>query len=177
MPFKILLTALMSTLVFSNTAYALSCMRPDLMKTMEEAKASQTVYSVWVGTFDTLASAQVHSDFIAPRDQFKPRPPKLTSAQFTGYALTPNARTDVPLSLYPVDIETRCSGPWCGKVPSAEYESLVFVEMRPQQTPILKIMPCPQWVFSVKAETEAVERIRACFDKPCRSLPQDSHYR
>jgi len=167
MVLRSLCVGVLSTFVLAESALALSCMRPDLSKTMEEAKASDVTYSILVGTFATPPTSQMPQENIRPEDQFKPRPPVITPAKFTGYALTSDATTDAPLSEFPVDIETSCIGPWCSSPPSSETDAIVFVEMRENQSPVLKISPCPQWVFPLQSSLKQVKMLRSCFDKTC----------
>lgn len=154
-------------LILAESAFALSCLSPDLAKIMEEAKASETVYSILVGTLETPPAAQMPLEPFDPEDQFKPKPPVTIPAKFSGYALTSDINTDALLTEFPVDIETSCAGPWCSRAPSSESRNIVFVEMRQNQTPLLKISPCPKWVFPLRDKGDQVEKLRACFDKKC----------
>ena len=45
------LTVILAALMMSEGAFALSCMKPDLVKTLEEAKASDKVYHILAGKF------------------------------------------------------------------------------------------------------------------------------
>lgn len=169
MVLKSLCMGVASALLMIESASALSCMRPDLAKTMETAKASETVYSILVGTFETPPPQQMTQEVLRPEDQFKPRPPVITPAKFTGYAITPSVETDPKLTQFPLDIETSCVGPWCSSIPSSDQERILFVEMRPKQSPVLKISPCPQWVFPLQNGQDQVEKLRDCLDKTCVS--------
>jgi len=46
-----IMAGLIGALLVSDSAFALSCVRPDLIKTLEEAKASPKIYYVLVGRF------------------------------------------------------------------------------------------------------------------------------
>jgi hypothetical protein len=156
----------LSLLAASQSASALSCMRPDLAKTMEEAKQSATTYHVLVGKFRT-----VNYKPRGPMDlqnQFKPRPPQITRAWFEGFSLGPNRRMDVPLRGFPVDMEISCSGPWCGGPPSADQTQIAFVEARRNAPPILRIHACPSNVFYTERGDGKVKKLRQCYKKSCQ---------
>ena len=65
--------------MLSDSAFALSCMRPDLIKTLEDAKASDKVYHILVGKFMSNPSAYQYSCLLytspSPRDRQKSRMP------------------------------------------------------------------------------------------------------
>ena len=45
------IAAILGTMLLSEGAFALSCARPDLVKTLEEAKASEKLYHILAGKF------------------------------------------------------------------------------------------------------------------------------
>ena len=51
MKLKFALSALFAALISADSAFALSCARPNLIKSLEDAKASEALYYVLVGTF------------------------------------------------------------------------------------------------------------------------------
>lgn len=158
--------ALLGTLMLSESAFALSCMRPDVVKTLEDAKASEKTYSILVGHFDR-ATPQPN----LPGGLFKPKMPQITSMWFEGYALAKYRRQDGQLTRFRVDVETSCAGPWCSDVPQRQAELIAFVELREGQAPLLKISPCPYWTFP--AERKQVKKLRQCFDKSCQPEAPD----
>jgi len=160
--------AVMVFLILSEGASALSCMRPDLAATMEQAKSSEKHYYVLVGRFQTDTPSQP----IPPHsNQFETRPSTVERGWFDGYMLTPNEQTDYQLFRLPIDIETSCAGPWCGSAPSPEREHVAFVEARPNQIPILRISACPEWVHNIGPNQGEIKTLRGCFDKACKSKP------
>jgi len=162
--------AVLGTLMLSDSAFALSCMRPDLVKTLEEAKASEKIYHILVGEFvsvNPLPKHKAYGGYTSPEDQFKSKPPVITTTYFEGYSLAKHPHMDVPLSRFPVDVETSCVGPWCSSVPSPDSKIIAFVEARNGQAPILKISPCPYWTFN--ADAKQVQKTRQCLDKTCES--------
>jgi len=174
MKIRSVFAAMIGTLLLSESAFALSCAAPDLVKTLEDAKASEKLYHILVGNFVSVSPRPNNEPFggyVSPEDQFKPKPPKITSAYFEGYSLAQSPRHDVPLARFPVDIETSCAGPWCSDVPSSDRELIAFVQARDGQTPLLKISPCPYWTF--EANREQVQKIRQCLDRKCKPGNQD----
>jgi hypothetical protein len=161
---------LIGALMFSQSASALSCARPDLVRTLEDAKDSPKIYHILVGRFQSLTRGPAFPQMgpnMPPEDQFKPKPPRLMPSYFEGYSLAKNPRRDVPLSRFPVDIEVSCIGPWCSDVPAADRELIAFVEARPGQTPVLRISPCPSQTFA--ADRKQVRKVRQCLDRKCQA--------
>lgn len=170
MRFRSLCAALLGSMMLADSAFALSCMRPDLIKTLEDAKASEKLYYILVGKFVPLSPPTkpvFNGGYVSPEDQFKPKPPVITQSYFQGYSLAQNRRNDGYLTRFPVDIETSCVGPWCSSIPSSDREIVAFVEARNGQPSLLKISPCPYWTFSAEAKT--VKTLRQCLDKTCES--------
>lgn len=160
--------AVLGTMMLADSALALSCMRPELVKTLEDAKASDKLYYILVGKFVSLTprpKGKPHGGHLSPEDQFKSKPSMITRAYFEGYSLAKHPRQDAYLSRFPVDIETSCTGPWCSDVPSGNSEMIAFVEARQGQAPLLKISPCPYWTFD--AAPQKVKKLRNCLDKTC----------
>lgn len=168
-----ILSPFIAATMLGSSAHALSCVAPDLAKTMEEAKASDKMYNILVGRFYHRAAKPPPIDF---ENQFQSRPPTLTPAFFEGYGLSPNPQTDQPLRAYRVDIETSCAGPWCGSLPQPGTEQIAFVEERPGQPPILRISACPGMMFSAKPQDTRTDMLRTCFDRPC-PVKSDNPYR
>ena len=166
--------AILGTMLMAESASALSCMRPDLVKTLEEAKASEKLYHILVGKFVTRGprpKSRSHTGFNSPEDQFRSKPPLITRTYFEGYSLAKYPHQDGHLTRFPVDIETSCAGPWCSDVPQSNRALIAFVEARQGQAPLLKISPCPSWTFS--AEPQSVQKVRQCLDKSCQSEAPD----
>jgi len=161
----------------SESAMALSCARPDLARTMESAKASETIYHILVGNFTvqrpyaerpSYPIRRGESNQIDLSDQFKPKPPKFTKTWFEGYSLTPNPRYDVKLSRFPVVVETSCVASWCSSVPTSSARQIAFVEARPGRAPILRVSPCTDKIFPIGEREKNIRKLRQCFDRPCK---------
>jgi len=168
------IAAAVAPLMLTPSAHALSCARPDLVKTLEEAKASEKLYHILVGKFITVSPRPLtpYNEILRPEDQFKPRPPVITRTFFEGYSLAKRPYMDSRLTRFPVDIETSCAGPWCSSVPSSDRPLIAFVEARHGQAPLLKISPCPSWTFP--AEPQKVAKLRQCLDRTCQ--PENRHW-
>ena len=156
-------------ILLSNSASALSCARPDLVRTLEAAKASPKVYHVLVGSFTSLSSGPAFTPWEAlpPEDQMKQRSPRIMPSLFEGYSLAKTRREDVPLKRFPVDIEVSCAGPWCSDVPSPDRELIAFVEARDGRAPILRLSPCPSQSFA--ADRKQVRKTRQCLSNRCEA--------
>ena len=178
MRFRSVLIAIIGALMLSESALALSCMRPDLGQTLEEAKASEKTYHILVGKFvpqafetdkppdrSFILEDKAHPPLLGGK--FKPKPPRIIPTWFEGFSVGAEARYDSSLVKFPVDVETSCAGPWCGSVPSREREVIAFVQAREGQVPLLKIGPCPNHVFALDAEGSHLQKIRRCLDKSC----------
>jgi hypothetical protein len=169
MRIKPILGGVLGGLMMAQSASALSCARPDLVRTLEAAKASPKIYYVLVGTFTSLSSGPAFTPWegLSPQDQMKQRPPLIIPSHFEGYSLAKNDRHDVSLKRFPVDIEVSCVASWCSDVPPPDRELIAFVEARDSQAPILRISPCPSQTFA--ADQTRVLKARQCLDRRCSS--------
>jgi len=183
MTLRSVFTAVLGMMMLSESAFALSCARPDIVKTLEDAKASEKLYYVLVGKFTAQPRAKsknkkydgyiIHEKIRSPlEDQFRPKPPVITRSTFQGFSVGKTYRQDSHLKRFPVDIETSCAGPWCSELPSSDQDIIAFVEARDGQAPLLKISPCPYWTFG--AELAQVQKIRQCLDSSCE--PEAPHW-
>lgn len=171
MKLRKILPVMIGAMMLSESASALSCARPDLIQTLERAKASPKLYEVLVGTFESpkLQRAQ-------PKDQnhfSSSRPADVTKSRFRGYGLSQTWQTDRALFDLPVDIETNCVASFCSDLPASDKLIIAFVEIREGQAPLLKKAPCSNMIFEARSET--VNKLRQCFDKTCEteaSLPR-----
>lgn len=183
MKLKLVAASVLVTLLSANSAFALSCVKQDLVKTLEEAKASDKVYHILVGKF--VSSEPPHTvDLSGTQPKMGPKKsngtrslvfpsprqtPKITQTWFEGISLGTTPQGDVPLTRFPVDVQTSCAGTWCSSPPSSKAEVVAFVEGRDQQSPILKLSPCHKWVFRNNIPVQ-VSNIRQCLDKNCEGV-------
>lgn len=157
-------------MMIPNRASALSCARPDLLQTLEKAKASETTYHILVGRFVMQTPLRKHPEnsnggLISQHQPSSAQASIINRSYFEGVSLATKPRHDYLLSRFPVDIETSCVGPWCSSVPGSGQELIAFVEAREGMPPILKIPPCSSTTFA--AEEAKVKKIRQCLDKDC----------
>ena len=170
MKLRSILAGVLGALITSESAFALSCARPDLIKTLEAAKVSPKTYHILVGRFTSLtpeAAFNQKSGQTSLEDQFKPKPPRILPTHFEGYALTRSQRSDEVLTRFPVDVEISCVASWCSSVPRSGSEVIAFVEAREGWPPLLKISPCPSTTF--QATEEQIQKTRQCLGESCES--------
>ena len=166
---RILIAACIMTL--TPNAAALSCKPPNLLKRMEDAKASEDVYYVLSGTFTPQTEVPAHAHFNL-QNQHKKRPPITVNTLFNGVSLTPNHAPNVPMSNVPVNVKTSCVLAWCSSVPAQNKDRIAFVVVKPGQAPLLEIAPCSRNVFSVSQNKKEIGLLKSCFEKPCNANPE-----
>ncbi len=139
-------------------ASALKCVPPDLTRSMEDAKASEKLYYIFVGELELVSKRNL------PRTDI-PAGWKAERAKtrFTGYSLAADATRDQRLVDLPMEVETICAAHWCGRLPATGREIIAFVEAPPNGPPRLRISPCPQWVFHIQPSDGQVETLRRLF--------------
>jgi hypothetical protein len=143
-------------LVFALTvaaaqAQALSCLRPDPVRTFAEIAASADDYYILYGqlTFDELGVADAERSTQIP-------------AQFTGKGLTQSGFTSDYTS--PATVQINCIANYCGSAQSG-IDALYFV--RADQTPVTMVAsPCGGRIFP--EPTQAVlDQMTACMQGGC----------
>lgn len=129
---KILVLSALALCV-ATQASALSCLRPDVVRSYNKAADADVSFAILLGEFD----------FAAPSDGNAEQGQQVT-AQFTGQAMSAQGFDGInPMD---VDLLTTCSGSWCGHFPPAGTEVLAFA----QQTPngfIVSMSACGGSVF------------------------------
>lgn len=170
MKLRALIIAALGSLMLADSAFALSCMRPDLARTMENAKSSDKLYYVLVGQFRGQSYNQT------PSYNGKDPKPIRTTMWFDGRSIAQHPWYDSRLNSFPVEVQTSCAGPWCGSLPRAGETVLTFVEVRHGQTPLLHIGACPEWLYRVQPGDGQVQSLRDCMDKPCKQTHRPDYY-
>lgn len=165
MTWRVLLMAIMSAFLVTPNASALSCMRPDLGAAMERAKESDKLYYIFVGTYRPQDPGIV-TDYM-PNNE-KKTGPKDTVMWFDGRILGQQKWQDSVVRQLPVTVKTSCAGPWCSSPPRGGEKFIAFVEARSGQPALLRIGPCPEWLFRVDPNGRQLDLLRDCFDKPCQ---------
>ena len=146
----------LGAMLFSHSASALSCARPNLVDVLEEVKASPKLYYILRGNFDSRPHATAQE--------------RVTQTHFRGVSLAPGRGADRHLTRFPVKVETSCAGPWCASAPPPKRSVIAFVEASTRGwSGLLNIGPCPQYVFD--ATPENIQTVRSCLKSTCASAP------
>jgi len=160
----------LGALMLAESAFALSCIRPDLIRTLEKAKTSPKIYHILVGQLEPIEPNITGHPFQRYNlNERRLRPSKLTHMRFTGFSLAQREQDDTALTDYPLDVEINCSGHWCGHMPATDHDIIAFVEAREGQSPVLRIGACPSKVFQANSKGPRVKKLRQCLDKTCES--------
>lgn len=164
--FRRIVMSVMAIGLLTDTAMALSCVRPDVARMMEDAKASDKTYNIFVGKFVPRSGdwPKMHTS----SNQYRPNPARI-STLFKGYALSQASRYDSQLSNFPVDVQINCSGPWCGSGPYGEV--IAFVENMPGGRYQLTVNACPTHV--INNQPGYIDKLRGCFDQTCQTETPD----
>lgn len=147
-----------------TSATALSCMPPDLTRSMENAKASEKLYYIFVGKLELVSKRKLPRTDIPAGSNARDFPrAERAKMRFTGYSLAADATRDQRLVDLPMEVETSCAAHWCGGLPATGQKIIAFVEAPPNGPPRLRIGPCPQWVFHTQPSDGQVETLRRLF--------------
>ncbi len=117
----------------ATQASALSCLRPDVVRSYNNAAAADVSFAILLGEFD----------FSAPAENNAEQGQQVT-AQFSGQAMT--AQGFDAINPMVVDLLTTCSGSWCGHFPAPGTEVLAFAQQT-QNGFILSLGACGGSVF------------------------------
>ena len=168
MIFRTLFGALAATIFLSESALALSCARTNVSQAMEQAKASDDLYYVLVGQFQsTPLPKKPKKAAVDPRNRFEIAQPQMVEAWFDGRILSSNAANDSLVTRFPVDVEVSCAGSWCGSPPANGKELIAFVKARPGEPMMLEAGPCPSKIFALDPKGSQISSLRACFADSC----------
>jgi len=159
----------LGALMLAESAFALSCVRSDLIRTLEKAKASPKIYESNIPNIPNIPNITGHPFIGHNLNERRLIPPKFIHVRFNGYSLAQRERDDIALTDYPLDIEINCSGHWCGHMPATDRDIIAFVEARDGQSPVLRVGACSSQVFEAKAKGRRVKKLRQCLDKTCES--------
>lgn len=144
-------------LALPQPAEALSCLRPDIARSYQQADRSKDRYIMVLGTlaFDPALLPETGAGNTAPTT---------IPARLNGQPITPNG-FGKPFQR-PVTLEISCAGSWCGSVPAGT-EMLMFL----RQTAAgytLDVGPCPGSAF-VQPSEETLATARRCLSGgPCQ---------
>ncbi|MEM7470472.1 MAG: hypothetical protein AAF340_03905 [Pseudomonadota bacterium] len=121
-------------LASTQPSLALSCLKPDAVRSYLNAVASETRYYILNGSFN-----------------FKP--PKAAALQGVTQSFTANFRGDALARLgfksgfeRQINVTLSCAGPWCGQLdPDQPY--IAFVELAPDNRLTFTVDPCGSLAF------------------------------
>lgn len=146
----IILAAVCATL--AGQVQALSCLRPDPIRTFQEVAAAQEPYYLLYGTLTFDESALPPTMRQDTGGAVDPIP-----ATFNGHALTSNGFTTDFDAL--AQVQVGCVANWCGTAQSGG-DALYFV--RADQDPLtIEARPCGGMIFDAPSQA-VLDRLTAC---------------
>lgn len=175
---KPLLGAFIAAALFAPSASALSCLRPDLARTMESVKKSDDNYYILVGTIASTPLPRTKNRAVtsgktgalnAPARPLNGIGAHTLPGVFKGVILASDPLKDTQAADLPIEIVVNCAGPWCGSAPASDREVIAFVKERADGPLLLEVSACPDNVFYIKPDDGKVEKIRGCFSEECVS--------
>lgn len=148
---KMFLTS-MAFVLAAGPALALSCLRPDVARTYNQASEAEQAYVVVSGAlrFDETRLPENDGTKNDRRNVTIPARLEGTSLSRAGFT-TPFARD--------ITLEVRCFGPWCGGAQSG-VEYLVFLEKHGRNL-VMVADPCGSWAFP-EPSAEQVRQVETC---------------
>lgn len=149
-----------AAVLVAGQAAALSCIRPDLARSFNEAAASDKTYVVLFGTFDFNLRDLPQVDWDRQQDV---QPDNPIRARFTGDSLS--RKGFVPSSIRRVTINAQCFGPWCSSI-ATDTPYLAFVEKNGNAY-TLAVSPCGGRAFGNPGQAQ-LDLVTTCFQGgPC----------
>lgn len=144
----------------ATQAQALSCLKPDVVRTYKEVDASPDRWGAAVGRLD-FDESQLPE---APQSDPNAAPPQTpVRAQLVGKTLDSDGFTK-PFQGN-VTLMVQCYGPWCAQ-PQSGQEYLVFLKREPNRH-VAFADPCGTRLFA-NPSREDLDRITTCFrNGPC----------
>ncbi len=154
---KALALAVMVAMIAGQAA-ALSCMRPDPVRTFTQIAADDATYYVLYGTldFDVEKLPQGVANTA--------RTPDPITARFTGKGLSTTG-FDTPF-VRDVTVQPTCAGSWCGSAP-AHTPSLIFAKVTGDAI-IIEASPCGGFIFP-EPSTAVLDAMTKCMSETCPS--------
>lgn len=142
--------------VIAGQATALSCVRPDAVRTFERVSEDTASYYLLYGTLDFDAAKQPKGVVNEERN------PDPIAAKFAGFALNTGGFT-TPYSRA-VTLQPVCYGPWCGSE-TPGVQSLIFAQVDGDQI-IIEASPCGGRIFADPSES-LLDTMTACMNGNC----------
>ena len=123
---KYLLRITLAATLFANSAYALSCMRPNLARTFNNAAASKDTFHVAYGK---IKPTQKVVDPNKNTTDINNKKSYSVKAEFTGGFLGFNGFGKSKTK--PIRVNVSCLGAWCGGFPNSADDMIVFLKRTP----------------------------------------------
>ncbi|MCO4847012.1 MAG: hypothetical protein KC448_03460 [Yoonia sp.] len=142
--------------VIAGQATALSCVRPDAVRTFERVSEDSDSYYLLYGTLDFDATKQPKG---VVNEERNPAP---IVAQFAGFALNKGGFTTPYAST--VTLQPVCYGPWCGSV-TPDVQSLFFAKVDGDAV-IIEANPCGGQIFPDPSQA-LLDTMTACMNGNC----------
>ncbi len=147
-----LCTAILVMLGFAHPALALSCLKPDAVRSYLEANASEDRWGAVVGRLDFDESRLPPAVSDGGHDDVELR------AQLVGNSLGVDGFKD-PFQGH-VSLRIQCFGSWCGH-PDSGRQYLVFIK-RENGRHIAISDPCESWLFP-EPRRKTLDALQRCF--------------
>jgi len=142
-------------IALSGPAFALSCMRPDVARTYQEAADAEEAYIVVHGRLDFDESRLPKTDMA---NQQATPPDTLIPARIDGKAMSFDGFT-IPFTRE-ITLNAQCFGPWCtGAASGTDY--LAFLK-KGADGYLLSLTPCGGFGFANPSDA-ALEKVHSCF--------------
>jgi hypothetical protein len=137
----------------AGPAAALSCLRPEVGRSFEEADAREEIFVVGIGALERTGEDVPDAP---PSDDPNRRVGYSFAARFEGMLATTDG-FDVPGTL-DVTVEVSCVSAWCGGESLSE-DALYFLR-RDGEDYALEARPCGGYVFEAPTEAQIGEVVR-----------------
>lgn len=144
--------ALFGLAMIATEASALSCLRPDAVRSFNNAANATEVYHVYLGELTLAAPLEKGATALA---------------QFTGQGLLKDGFA--PIGKRTFSVVSACAAEWCGGL-GTQANALLFARVAGGNT-VVDVSPCGNWVFENPTQ-ETIQAVEACMrGEPCEEGP------
>lgn len=138
----------------ATPALSLSCMKPDVVRSYQQAADADDHFVVVSGTLS-------HSRVPIPSGKREGQQPLTFTAKLVGKYLQNDGFTGDFAA--PVEVTLNCVSVWCATLPPQNSKVLAFVKLTPTRYEI-DAQPCPTWLFD-EPEPDQMVRLVMCHTK------------
>lgn len=156
---KSLIAATLTIVLPANTALALSCLRPDVVRSYQMAAEASESYVVVSGVLD-------HQMAEVPTDRKEGNAPVSFAAQLVGKHLTADGFTGD--FSRPVEVTLNCVSVWCATLPPQHSSVLAYVRMEGDQF-FIDANPCQTWLFDDPTPDQMVSVVACHTEGNCQA--------